>query len=1282
MCRVNAISQVVGIPYWNDDSLKSVIDHTSFSEEVKDILTAIHKMTVRFCQDHGLNHEAVSITSGHFVELLSRIDESVEIKINCNKKVVEDLKSIVKVVQSCEKSITAYLARLEGNNKLLDTFREELKAIKKNIKSLNEGLENLSKEVEAEQKVNEGLKANVEKLEEKYRDIKEASFDEHGRVIGLIKAITPEERVAFAKPLIVHDDVEKICTILMILLKMDVFGWKPFKDKFLSDDWPRRLVELDPDQCKHKQVFIINKKLNDIKTSKADMATLSPIGTILWDYIEGVLKAFTTEFERSKLSREIERMQGKLDTSADRLAGLRAEEEAKKRNIEQQNQEYEKKTKDCDSKEKETAELTQLLQKEQKFVKTSAFFASHCSTQSQELQVDESEALQEAIIQETASTYFGPFDTQQRGELLKSTKHIVRNLSGKDLAEVDFLQAFDLLAIDSDLTDNMENLTKKRMLFCQDPNDLVTLSLEREGELGKRSIKLYDKDDIQKIIEYLKDESCSCILIEDAYFQNIEIMNFLLDDSLEELCLMAQQYDKFIFIITKVDSYCLPHKAYSKLYFINLKLSYTEVMRLMTSQFNCHTKKQEYGRLQELLEKDGVLEEEIAELQEKVIFDTLVRHKKKDQEQSLLNNLAVLEVKMEEMASTKAEINTILNSINFEKSELTKSATPIIVSLYLLSKMSLCATPSFHHLCEATKRHYDQLEEKDNLMFKIFVMFSFQIQESIRTLMAAFMAMASLAMTGAISEQDIGRFTEICRKVGEEEREGGISPLRQEDAIPPPWVTPQQAALLAQHGLLPALQEKEEEWGAWYRGEASLPSLPSPFTALLLAVLLRPKATNSQLVDFVKATIGFAYLESDTIIVADVHSFSSPNDPIVFLLGSSVEEPSSDLTKLADLQGIASSKVKYLALAQENVPLAMELLETAFIRGQWLIFQNVDLVPNFLPKLDKRIQEKDPEDVHEDFRVWMTWTSGHLPTFSLLQRAIVLSCEPCRDIRYHNSNFLYNIPLKTVKQQEFLQSILFFTLAYLQKAFACRQKFSGLSWSAPPQLPNYLMQTAYQFLAQYFSVAENSVKAIQYRQLLEWSKRCLYYNHMTDLVDRETISMYLDEYIGQFLFEQHNPFRSRLLTREALEREITARTEELRNLPGTTAAMVMLAPAADRLHQIVMSQATLRHVRSFGEDGGQHLSEATEQLQRLIKVVEEPEGWEVPGPGPGQELARVQVARLEGEHVRKMARGIREEIDSVELCLMEGYWPSPDTLTNIEHILGGTTPPGWRWGQY
>ena len=467
------------------------------------------------------------------------------------------------------------------------------------------------------------------------------------------------------------------------------------------------------------------------------------------------------------------------------------------------------------------------------------------------------------------------------------------------------------MAIDCDLTDNMENLTKKRLMFCQDPNDLVQLSLEREGEEGRRSIKLYDEEDIERIKEYLKDESCSCILVEDAYFENTKIMNLLLDDNLEELCLLAQQCDKFVFIITKVDSYCLPHRAYSKLYFINLKLSYTEVMRLMTSQFNCHIKKEEYGRLQDLL--DGDMEDEIAELKEKVVQATLVRQK--DQEPTLLSDLTQLESKMKAASSSKAEIKSILNSINFEKSELTKAATPVIAAIYLLSKMDLVAIPSFHHLCVATMRLYDELEEKDNLMFKIFGMFSFQIQESIRTLMASFMAMISLAMRDMIDENEIGRFIEICREMGEEPREGsrGSTPGQQELAAQrPSWVTPQQWSMLLKHSLSSALLERETEWSTWAQKEAPLPSFSgSPFTHLLIQLIIDKKRLTQHLVSFVKATIGAQYLESGTIIVADVHAHSLPCLPIVFLLQSSVEEPSSDLTKLADLQGIASSKVDF-----------------------------------------------------------------------------------------------------------------------------------------------------------------------------------------------------------------------------------------------------------------------------------------------------------------------------------------------------------------------------------
>ena len=59
------------------------------------------------------------------------------------------------------------------------------------------------------------------------------------------------------------------------------------------------------------------------------------------------------------------------------------------------------------------------------------------------------------------------------------------------------------------------------------------------------------------------------------------------------MTLLAEQNDKFICIITKVEDLSLPHKAYSKLYFLNLNFSYSDVIRLMMSQFNKHFMKEE-----------------------------------------------------------------------------------------------------------------------------------------------------------------------------------------------------------------------------------------------------------------------------------------------------------------------------------------------------------------------------------------------------------------------------------------------------------------------------------------------------------------------------------------------------------------------------------------------------------------------------------------------------------------------------------------------------------------
>ena len=64
-----------------------------------------------------------------------------------------------------------------------------------------------------------------------------------------------------------------------------------------------------------------------------------------------------------------------------------------------------------------------------------------------------------------------------------------------------------------------------------------------------------------------------------------------------------------------------------------------------------------------------------------------------------------------------------------------------------------------------------------------------------------------------------------------------------------------------------------------------------------------------------------------------VHSFSTSISPILlFIDQNAIEDPTFHLKKLADVQGIASTKVKYFALGAGNGNVACSLLDTAFVR--------------------------------------------------------------------------------------------------------------------------------------------------------------------------------------------------------------------------------------------------------------------------------------------------------------------------------------------------------------
>lgn len=150
------------------------------------------------------------------------------------------------------------------------------------------------------------------------------------------------------------------------------------------------------------------------------------------------------------------------------------------------------------------------------------------------------------------------------------------------------------------------------------------------------------------------------------------------------------------------------------------------------------------------------------------------------------------------------------------------------------------------------------------------------------------------------------------------------------------------------------------------------------------------------------------YVQPPVISFEAIFEQSTPNSPIVFILSPGCE-PAGDLTKLAERSGFGTNKLKFLAMGQgqEKVhtricghrhawitgtfwfelvhlpckckcllfftfifQVALQLLDTAVSRGQWLMLQNCHLLVKWLKELEKALERITKP--HPDFRLWLT----------------------------------------------------------------------------------------------------------------------------------------------------------------------------------------------------------------------------------------------------------------------------------------------------------------------
>ena len=333
-------------------------------------------------------------------------------------------------------------------------------------------------------------------------------------------------------------------------------------------------------------------------------------------------------------------------------------------------------------------------------------------------------------------------------------------------------------------------------------------------------------------------------------------------------------------------------------------------------------------------------------------------------------------------------------------------------------------------------------------------------------------------------------------------------------------------------GALPDdIERGEKSWKAWFDHDApETASYPGRYEEglndiqrLLLLRCFRVDRVYRAVTNFVTGRMGEKYVTPPVVSFEAVLEQSTPFSPIVFILSPGAD-PAGDLQKLAERSGFGGNRLKLLAMGQGQEKVALSLLETAVARGHWLMLQNCHLLVRWLKDLEKALERVTKP--HPDFRLWLT--TAPTPDFpiGILQRSLKVVTEPPNGLKLNLRNTYHKITytaLKNCPHPKFAP--LIYVLAFFHAVVQERRKYGKIGWNVPYDFNESDFRVCMQLMDTYLTKSfENGDEKIPWNSLKYLIGEVMYGGRAIDDFDRRVLKIYMDEYMGDFIFDAFQPF--------------------------------------------------------------------------------------------------------------------------------------------------------------
>ncbi|XP_015274779.1 PREDICTED: dynein heavy chain 10, axonemal [Gekko japonicus] len=967
---------------------------------------------------------------------------------------------------------------------------------------------------------------------------------------------------SFAKP---PKQVQTVCECILIMRGYKELNWKTAKGMMSEANFLRNLMEIDFDGITQTQVKSVRGLLKTLNTTVEEMEAVSRAGLGMLKFVEAVM-SYCDVFKEVKPKREkVARLERNFFLSKRELEKIQAELLAIQNELKALGDKYEAAIREKQQLQEEAEIMERRLIAADKLISGLGSENIRWTNDLEELKKRRVKLLGDCLLCAAFLSYEGAFTWEFRDEMIKGVwQKDVR------IRDIPLSQPFRLENL---LTDEVEisrwgsqglppdelsvqngilTTRASRFPLCIDPQQQALNWIKRKEEKNNLRMASFNDPDFLKQLE-MAIKYGNPFLFHDVD----EYIDPVIDNVLEKNIKCAQGRT-FIVLGDKEVDYDANFRLYLNTKLANPRYSPAVFGKAMVINYTVTLKGLEDQLLSVIV---GSERRELEEQREHLIQETFEnKNLLKDLEDSLLRELATSTGNMLDnvdlvhtLEETKAKANEVSDKLKLAE----KTAADIdklrdgyrpaakrgAILFFVLSEMALVNTMYQYSLIafldvfglSLRKSIPDTILAKrlrnimDTLTFNIYNYGCTGLFEKHKLLF-------SFNMTIKIEQAD--------HKVPQDELDfflkGNLSLEKSARKKPCAWLSDQgwediiRAAELfpEQFGSLPDdVEDNPDEWKAWYDIDA-LEQAPFPmdygnsltsFQKLLLLRCFRVDRVYRAVTDYVTLTMGVKYVQPPVISFEAIFEQSTPNSPIVFIL-SPGSDPASDLMKLAERTGFGGNRLKFLAMGQGQEKVALQLLENAVARGQWLMLQNCHLLVKWLIDLEKALEKIVKP--HPDLRLWLTTDPTKGFPIGILQKSLKVVTEPPNGLKLNMRATYFKISHDSLDQcpHPAFKSLVY-VLAFFHAVVQERRKFGKIGWNVPYDFNESDFQVCMEILNTYLTKAfQQNDDRIPWGSLKYLIGEVMYGGRAIDSFDRRILTIYMDEYLGDFIFDTFQPF--------------------------------------------------------------------------------------------------------------------------------------------------------------